>query len=171
MSRRVRMALGPTQRSQSTREPSGSERRASGTCYRVGRSVRRRAFIANRHDDGNFEVDAMEQAGCRADDSVMRSGEAEYAMLGAGLVGIACRQLLGVFANLLAIVEANLERGRAVMSLRWNRQSAERDQQALCGDRVGCDDADQRAPSTSCAKSETSRAHALNYHPPLGCAA
>jgi hypothetical protein len=79
--------------------------------------------------------------------------------------------LLGVFASLLGIVEAELEAGRTVMNLRWNRQSAECDQQTLCGDGVGNDDADQRAQSTSCGKSDSSRAHVPNYHPWSGYAA
>jgi len=79
--------------------------------------------------------------------------------------------LLGVFASLLGIVEAELEAGRTVMSLRWKGQSAERDQQTLCGHGVGNDDADQRAQTTSCAKSDGSRAHVPKYHPALGYAA
>jgi hypothetical protein len=74
----------------------------------------------------------------------MRFGKTEYAMRAPGMTGIAGREV----GCALAAVETKLDGRRAFAGLRRERKSAERNQQALRGDGIRDDDADQRSPPT-----------------------
>jgi len=72
---------------------------------------------------------------------MMRSDKAKYAMGAAGVVSVARRQ----FRRALAVMKTQLESKCAVSRVCRERKSAERDQQALRGDGIRDDNADQRA--------------------------
>jgi hypothetical protein len=96
-----------------------------------------------RHPRGidSFNMHAMEGDGRRPDCRMMRSGKAEDAMGVAGMIGIAGRQLRRV----LGIVQTKLESRRVIADICRKGEAAKCDQQALRGDRIGDDDADQRS--------------------------
>jgi hypothetical protein len=74
----------------------------------------------------------------------MRPGEAKYTMAATGMIGISGRQV----RRILGIMETKLESRRASAGFGGECESAESDQQALGGDSIGKNDANQRAPET-----------------------
>ena len=96
-----------------------------------------------RHPRGidSFNMHAVEGDGRRLDCRMMRSCKAEDAMGAVGMVGIAGRQLRRV----LGIVQTKLESRRVIADICRKGEAAKCDQQALRGDRIGDDDADQRS--------------------------
>lgn len=116
------------------RGPSRVKRRTSGTGDRMSAKARNGTPIGGPRNADHFNIRAVEDHRSSADNRVMRSGKAEYAMSAAGVVGIAGRQ----FRVAPAVMEAQLESGGAVRRVRRKRKSAERDQQALRGDSI-CD--------------------------------
>ena len=96
-----------------------------------------------RHPRGidSFNMHAVEGDGRRPDCRMMRSGKAEDAMRAAGMVGIAGRQ----FRRVLGIVQTKLESRRVIANICTKVEAANRDQQALRGDRICDDDAGQRS--------------------------
>ena len=96
-----------------------------------------------RHPRGidSFNMHAVEGDGRRPDCRMMRSGKAEDAMGAVGMVGIAGRQ----FRRVLGIVQTKLESRRVIADICRKGEVAKCDQQALRGDRIGDDDADQRS--------------------------
>jgi len=99
--------------------------------------------LPSRHPRGidSFSKHAVEGDGRRPDCRMMRSGKTEDAMGVAGMIGIAGRQLRRV----LGIVQTQLESRRVIANICRKREAAKCDQQALRGDRIGDDDADQRS--------------------------
>jgi hypothetical protein len=114
-------------------------------------------FVDGSQNADDFNIHACEQHGRRADQSVMRSGKAKYAMSAAGTAGAADRQVRCP----LAAVQTEFKSRLALARLRREVKSAECDQQALRGDGVSGDDADQRPPKSLrlYAKSEHATAH------------
>jgi hypothetical protein len=93
-----------------------------------------------RFDD--VAIHALEDDGWRPDHRVMRSGKTEDAMCAAGMIGIAGRQVRCG----LAVMKTKLESRHVLVGLRRQREAAKHDQQALRGDGVGNDQADQGPP-------------------------
>ena len=140
------------------------ERRTSRTCYRIGRKAGEVLPIRHPRGIDSFNVHAVEGDGRRPDHRMMRSGKAEDAMGAAGMVGIAGRQLRRV----LGIVQTKLESRRVIADICRKGEAAKCDQQALRGDRIGDDDADQRSqePLGLDAQSEyAAHANALSIRP------
>ncbi len=99
-------------------------------------------FIGHPRNGYAYNVDAVKQDGRRPDQCLMRSGETKYAMTAAGITWSVGRNVRGT----LAVVETKLESWRAGIGTRRHCKSAERYQQALGGDGIGDNDADQRSP-------------------------
>jgi hypothetical protein len=116
--------------------------RAAGACYRMGGKAGEVVFVDGPQDVNDFSICPCEQQGWRADQCVMRSGKAEDAMGAAGMTGDAVRLIRGV----LAAMQAQLKSRLTLARLRREVKSAEYDQQALGGNGIGDDDADQRSP-------------------------
>jgi hypothetical protein len=74
----------------------------------------------------------------------MRSGKTEYAMGAAVMTGVAGRQV----RRALGVVETKLESRSALTGTGRERKAAKRNQQALRGNGIGDDDADNRSPQT-----------------------
>jgi hypothetical protein len=97
--------------------------------------------IGHRRGINSFKMYAAEGDGRCSDCHMMRSGKAEYAMGAAGMVVIAGRQ----FRRVLGIVQTELESRRLFADISRKGEAAKCDQQALRGDRIGDNDADQRS--------------------------
>jgi hypothetical protein len=126
----------------SRRMASSVERRTSRTCYRISRKSGK--ALTTRYPRGIdiLNMHTMEDAVRRHDGRVMRSGKTEDAMSGAGMIGIAGRQL----RSPLAVVLTKLKSRRAITGSRRWREPSKRDQQTLRGHRIGDDDDEQRPP-------------------------
>lgn len=136
------MALGSTQRSQSTREPLRAERRTSGTCYGMSGPTVGGLPVGNPRNINDLNIiAAIEAEQRRPNYRMMRSGKTENAMRAPGMIGSAGRQ--GRCA--IGVVQAELEGRRVVAGIRRQRKSAQPNQQALHGDRIGDSDAYQRS--------------------------
>jgi hypothetical protein len=84
------------------RPRSRAKGRTAGTCYRMGGKAREVVFVDGPQDVNDFSIRPCEQQGWRADQCVMRSGKAEYAMGAAGMTGDAIRLVRGVLAAMQA---------------------------------------------------------------------
>ena len=125
----------------SRRLASHVERRTSRTGYRIGRKAGKALTIRHPRGIDILNIHTMEDAVRRHDRRVMRSCKAEDAMGAAGMVGIAGRQLRRV----RGIVQTKLEGRRVIANICRKGEPTKRDKQALRGDRIGDDDADQRS--------------------------
>jgi hypothetical protein len=117
------------------------ERGISRNCYGIGGKAGKVLPIRHPRGIDSFNMHAVEGDGRRRDRRMMRSGKAEDAMGVAGMIGIAGRQL----RRLLGIVQTKLESRRVIADICRKGEAAKCDQQALRGDRIGDDDADQRS--------------------------
>ena len=122
------------------REPSRAERRTSGLGDGVRRQAGKALIVNHRQCVDPRSGEAVKQNRLRADDGNMGAGEAEQTMRAPGMRGIAVRQS----GRALVFVVTENECGRCLISLRWQRKSAKRDQEALRGHGVGDNDADER---------------------------
>ena len=144
-------------------ERSDAQRRASGTCYRISGNRRLAACVGQPRRLNGRNIDAMKSGRRSANQRLMRTSKAEEAMSAAGLVGSVRRRLR---RRVLRVVQAKFEARRVVMRLRYGRETAKRNEQALRGDRIGHRDAYQRSqePLELDAQSKFS-AHANNSQP------
>ena len=129
------------QRRKSGRLASRVERRTSRNCYRIGRKAGEVLPVRQLRGINSLNMRAVEGDRRRPDCRMVRSGKAEDAVRGAGMVGIAGRQSRRV----LGIVQTKLESWRVITNIRTNVEATNCDQQALCGDRICDDDACQRS--------------------------
>jgi hypothetical protein len=102
-------------------------------------------FVDGPQDVNNFSIHAREQDGRRAGQCVMRSDKTEYAMGAGGMPGGGIVRPIG---RALAVMQTEFESQLAAARLRRQVKSAEYDQQALRGDGIGDQDADQRSQQT-----------------------
>jgi hypothetical protein len=79
-----------------------------------------------------------------ADHRMMRSGKTEYAMCARGVVGIAGRVVRYIPGVLLGVVKTKFDSRRADTGRNGEGETADRNQQALRGHRIGDKHADQR---------------------------
>jgi hypothetical protein len=129
-------------RKRERRQMSRAGRRAAGMSDCVERK-RRRAEVDKRQ--GRFDCryhNAISNRRRVAGDTVMRTSEAENAVRAANTIRDAGRLLRGA----LAIVQTKCKCRSAVACLGWRRKAADRDQQALGGNGIRNDDAEQRPP-------------------------
>ncbi len=129
------------QRRKSGRSASRVERRTSRNCYRVGRKAGEVLPVRQPRGINRLNMHAVEGDRRRPDCRVMRSGKAEDAVRGAGMVGIAGRQSRRV----LGIVQTKLESWHVSANIFTNVEATNCDQQALRGDGICDDDAGQRS--------------------------
>ena len=129
------------QRRKSGRSASRVERRTSRNCYRVGRKAGEVLPVRQPRGINRLNMHAVEGDRRRPDCRVMRSGKAEDAVRGAGMVGIAGRQSRRV----LGIVQTKLESWHVIANICTNVEATNCDQQALRGDRICDDDEGQRS--------------------------
>jgi hypothetical protein len=123
----------------SSRRPSRVKRRTSGARDGISAKAGSRAPISGPRNVANFNIRAVENNRNCTDDRVMRSGKTEYAMGARGMIGAGRKR-----GRALSVMETKLDSKRAFSRVRRERKSAEHDQQALRGHRIGNDNANQR---------------------------
>jgi hypothetical protein len=106
----------------------------------VGGNERLAAYVGQPRRLNGRNIDAMKSGRRPADQRLMRASKAEEAMGAAGLVGSVRRRLR---RRVLRVVQAKFEARRAVMRLRYGRETAKRNKQTLRGHRIGDRDAYQ----------------------------
>jgi hypothetical protein len=104
----------------------------------------------------------MENGVRGADHRVMRAGKAEDAMGTTGTARNVRRRLLRV----LRVAQTEFEAGNAVMRLRRERETADRNEQSLRRHRIGDDDTDQRTQNACAAKPANTKAHGIKLASP-----